>query len=73
MVRLGAEAGLDGDAVGRLLASDAHADDVRADEDLGRRVGVTGVPTFLVGERYLVVGAQPVEVFADALRRAGEL
>ncbi|WP_046771504.1 DsbA family oxidoreductase [Jiangella alkaliphila] len=72
LVRLAAEAGLDADAAARMLAGDAHADDVRADEELGRRVGVSGVPTFLVGGRFLLAGAQPVEVFADALRRAGE-
>lgn len=67
LVRLAAEAGLDADAAARMLASDAHAD-----EELGRRVGVSGVPTFLVGGRFLLAGAQPVELFADALRRAGE-
>lgn len=55
-----------------MLAGDADAGDVRADEALGHRLGVGSVPTFLVGERYLVAGAQPVEVFAEALRRAGE-
>ncbi|WP_083288443.1 DsbA family oxidoreductase [Jiangella alba] len=70
LIRLGAEAGLDADAVGELLAGDAHAADVRADEELGHRIGVSGVPTFLVAGRYLLNGAQPVEVLADALRRA---
>lgn len=70
LVRLAAEAGLDADATARMLAGDVHTDDVRADEELGRRVGVSGVPTFLVGGRFLLTGAQPVDVFAEALRRA---
>jgi predicted DsbA family dithiol-disulfide isomerase len=32
--------------------------------------GVTGVPTFVFGERFAMSGAQPVETFAQALGRA---
>jgi predicted DsbA family dithiol-disulfide isomerase len=28
---------------------------------------VTGVPTYVINDRYAVVGAQPYEVFKDAL------
>jgi predicted DsbA family dithiol-disulfide isomerase len=43
---------------------------VDADWELSRRLGVTGVPTFVAG-RYGVVGAQPYEVLAELVRRAG--
>lgn len=40
-------------------------------EDLtAREAGVSGVPTFLLNERLLAVGAQPAEVIAAALRGA---
>lgn len=32
-------------------------------------MGITGVPFFVVDRRYGVSGAEPVEVFADVLRR----
>jgi predicted DsbA family dithiol-disulfide isomerase len=70
LVGLAAEAGLAPDAAVRLLAGNDFADEVRADEALARRLGIDGVPAFVLSGRYLVSGAQPVEVFATALRRA---
>jgi predicted DsbA family dithiol-disulfide isomerase len=32
-------------------------------------VGVTGVPTYVINNRYAIVGAQPYEVFKNALVR----
>ncbi len=32
-------------------------------------MGVTGVPTFVIGRKYGVVGAQSAEVIADAIRK----
>lgn len=68
LVRIGAEAGLDpGDTEAMLRGTD-FADAVRADEDLGHRLGVTGVPTFVFAGRFAVSGAQPAEVFTRLLR-----
>ena len=54
----------------RVLASDAYAADVRADEAEARRLGVTGVPTFVIDRQTAVTGAQPSEVILAALRAA---
>lgn len=43
-----------------------HAE-VEADFDTARQIGVTGVPFFVLGEKYAVSGAQPPELFAQAL------
>lgn len=72
LARLGAEAGLDPDATRAMLEGDGFAAAVRADERRARRFQVTGVPTFVVNEAYVVAGAQPVAVFAEALRRAAK-
>jgi len=32
-----------------------------------REIGVTGVPTYVINDRYAVVGAQPYEAFKNAL------
>ena len=32
-----------------------------------QQIGVTGVPTYVINDRYAVVGAQPYEVFKNAL------
>ncbi len=69
---LGAEAGLDPDEARRALEGDAHAAEVRSDEDAARELGITGVPFFVLGGRYAISGAQPAEVFAGALEKAWE-
>ena len=43
---------------------------MQADIDRAHAYGATGVPFFVVDEKYGVSGAQPVEVFAQVLRRA---
>ena len=55
-----------------LLESDAHAESVRADEARAAAFDITGVPFFVFDEKSGISGAQPVEVFADALRQAAD-
>jgi predicted DsbA family dithiol-disulfide isomerase len=66
VAKLAVDAGLDADEVTAVLESDAHAEDVRADEREAAELGVTGVPFFVIG-RYALSGAQPKEVFQRAL------
>ena len=33
------------------------------------QIGVTGVPTYVINDRYAIVGAQPYEVFKGALEQ----
>jgi predicted DsbA family dithiol-disulfide isomerase len=56
-------AGMDEPLVRRLLASDADVEEVRAEDAAFREMGVTGVPTFILGNRYVITGAQPPEVW----------
>jgi predicted DsbA family dithiol-disulfide isomerase len=69
LVRIGAGLGLDADDVRRGLAGDAGADDVLADLEEGRAVRVSGVPFFVLDRRFGVSGAQPTELFAQALQQ----
>ena len=60
-------AGMDADAIGRLLAGEADVADVR-EEDAGfRRMGVQGVPCFIIGGKYVVNGAQETDLWARVL------
>ena len=68
--RLAREAGLDADDVGSVLATDAYAREVRADEEEARTLGISGVPFFVLGGRHGVSGAQPAEVLLRALGQA---
>lgn len=68
LAALAAEAGMDGAAVARLLASDADADDLAARDRDARDKGVTAVPTFLIARRHVVSGAQPPELWGDVIK-----
>ncbi|MFG2731038.1 DsbA family oxidoreductase [Streptomyces canus] len=71
LVELAVEAGLDGDEVRKVLADPtAYADDVRADEREAAELGANGVPFFVLDRTYGVSGAQPAEVFTQALTQA---
>ncbi len=70
LVGLATDAGLDADEVRETLASDRFADDVRADELLARRIGITGVPFFVVDRRFGVSGAQGADVLLGVLEHA---
>ena len=66
--RLSAECGLDERRVSAVLASDAYADQVRADEEQARSMGVTATP-FVVANAYAAVsGARPVDDYLALLR-----
>jgi predicted DsbA family dithiol-disulfide isomerase len=61
--------GLDPEIIRRLLSGDADRDTVTAEIDQARQMGVTGVPCFIIDMKYAVVGAQPAEALADAMRK----
>jgi predicted DsbA family dithiol-disulfide isomerase len=70
LLGLAGDAGLAPDAVTGLLAGDDFAARVREDEALAQRLGIRGVPAFVLAGKYLVSGAQPTDVFAAALDKA---
>ncbi|WP_421385521.1 DsbA family oxidoreductase [Bacillus salacetis] len=69
LTELAVETGLDREAVQQMLASDEMADAVRADEQAAQQIGVSGVPFYLINQKYALTGAQPTEVFVQALKK----
>ena len=69
LITLGEELGLD---AREALESGEYADAVREDEVLAQRIGIQGVPFFVLNRRYGVSGAQPAEVLVQALEKAAE-
>jgi len=62
------DAGLDDAAMAEAIKSGKYLAQLeKAKGDAGRR-GVTGVPTFFIGEKKSIVGAQPLDIFRKALR-----
>lgn len=67
-----AAAGLDRAEAAALLASDAFAREVRAEEAYWRREGVQAVPTFIINGAYVISGAHPPEALERALGRIAQ-
>ncbi|MCU7616624.1 DsbA family oxidoreductase [Chryseobacterium sp. PBS4-4] len=59
--------GINKDAAVQTLSSDEFDYDVNQDIMEGRNNGVTGVPFFILNGKYAVSGAQPSQVFEEAL------
>lgn len=70
LVQLGVEIGLPEEEIREMLQSDLYTDEVQKDKDTARKVGVQGVPFFVINNKYAVSGAQPSDVFLEALQKA---
>jgi len=70
LVEVAGQVGLAGDEAHEVLESRRFKDTVDADWQRSLETGVTGVPTFLAGDR-VVVGAQPYEALEKLVAGAG--
>jgi len=61
------EAEMNVDLVADMLATDTDREEVQHEIALAQQLGVEGVPTYVIANRYMLVGAQPAENLADAL------
>ena len=66
--RIALEEGMDEKEVDEVLNTDKFADDVRLDEREAQRCGVHAVPYFVVGNKYAIPGAMPVEAMEQVLK-----
>lgn len=64
------EAGMDTEIIGGLLAGDADRDLILAEDATARRIGIQGVPSYVLANKYLLVGAQEPELLLRALDTA---
>jgi predicted DsbA family dithiol-disulfide isomerase len=70
LVSVAAGAGLDPERAAAVVASDDYAEQVRADEAMAARMGISGVPFFVIDGRYGISGAQAPDILLQVLRRA---
>lgn len=70
LVAAAADAGMDAPVVEALLAGDADREAVEDEIATAQKIGVTGVPCFIIDNRYAVLGAQDSSVIADAIRQS---
>jgi predicted DsbA family dithiol-disulfide isomerase len=69
LVDIADDVGLSKERAREVLAGDAYAEEVRADEQHFLRAGIQAVPAVILESRHLISGGQPVEVFEQALRQ----
>lgn len=67
LVNIAEELGLDTDQAHYVLTSDSYDYEVKQDILEARNLGVSGVPFFILNNKYAVSGAQPVDLFEEAL------
>jgi len=70
LIAIAGQLDLDEDETAAMLASDQFSAEVRAEEEEASRLGVRGVPFFVIDRKYAVSGAQSPEVFLNALKQA---
>jgi len=69
LCRIGAESGLDADALHEALDDGRYTAEVEEQIAWTRAAGITGVPTFIFEEKFALVGAQDYAVFRDLAKR----
>jgi len=72
LTALAAGLGLDTTALAQAMGSDAFVNEVVADIDEARAIGVKGVPFFVFDRKYAVSGAQEPDVFLQTIEKSFE-
>ena len=72
LTHVAAEAGLDRTETEKFLESEKGVVEVKAEEAVGRRLGIRGVPYFVFNGCISISGAQPPDIFVTAIEQARE-
>jgi predicted DsbA family dithiol-disulfide isomerase len=71
LVQIAGDAGMDKTEVAQKLENGTDVDAVSDEVGHAARMGVNGVPCFILGRKQGLMGAQPAEALADAIRKLG--
>lgn len=72
LIDAGVETGMNRDLLEELLPGDADISEVQEEISMAQKMGVTGVPCFIINNKFAVMGAQQPETIAQAIRNAAE-
>ena len=72
LLDLVAEAGLDRDEAAAVIAEGRYADRIATSTQDANRLGINAIPAFVLDRRLLVLGAQPEELFEQAVAQLQE-
>lgn len=70
LISLAEQLGIDKDEVQEIFASHKLDYEVKQDFMEARNMGISGVPFFVLDNKYTISGAQPIEVFTAALTQS---
>lgn len=74
LIETGRKAGINEEEVRNALQSDAIEKEVFEDIEIARKMGINGVPFFVLNRKYALSGAQSVDLFIEALEKVrGEM
>lgn len=73
LLELSKKIGLDEEKVKEVLENEsAYKNQVEEDKTLAREIGISGVPFFVINDKYAVQGAQPQAAFEQALKKVAD-
>lgn len=72
LVKIAQDLGFESNLVREMLQGDDFKQDVRRDEQMAQKAGVTGVPFFLIDSKFAISGAQGPDNFLSALEQISQ-
>jgi predicted DsbA family dithiol-disulfide isomerase len=69
---IAADAGMDSELVGDLLASDDDRETIEHEDMLAHRMGISGVPTFIFENKYMISGAHDSDKLIRVIDKVAE-
>ena len=61
---------MDAELVGELLATDRDLAEIKNEIETARKMGINGVPCFIIDGQYAVSGAESPEILANTMKMA---
>ena len=72
LIKLGTEIGINPEKMKEMLNSEKFFEEVDADINEAQKLGISGVPFFVINRKYAVSGAQESATFLDVLNKVHE-
>ena len=72
LINVARKVGMDAELVGELLATDRDLAETKNEIETARKMGINGVPCFIVDGQFAVSGAESPEILANTMKMAVE-
>ncbi|RKP47336.1 DsbA family oxidoreductase [Cohnella endophytica] len=72
LMEIAAELGLDAEEARSLLEAGEGLEDVKQDQESAQAIGITGVPFFIINNKFALSGAYPSAQFLEAFKKISQ-